>query len=298
MQLGILGMELHPAAERLDLVLVEHLGQLVELDLCGGLLRPLLDAVLLLLDGARQAEELRVLVDLHQALVLGIGLQALGEDLLGLVEIAVLAIDIGELDVGVGRRRVADDLLDQALLGRELFLLELVELGLHGLGGVLDGLGLGSVVKRVVELGPLDGRGGREGVDLPVGVRVVWVEFLDVFPAGDGLGPALVGLVNGAGELEEVVVLALGRHLRDRVEQPDRQRSQVETLGRVCRDPRRSDVPGIIGEGILAVLERLVMLALPPGRLRLHQERLVLHPHQHPDFLRIVGEFPPLDHAQ
>ena len=60
-------MELDPAAERLDLVLVEHLGQLVELDLGGGVLGMLLHAMRLALDGPLQAADLRVLVDRHQA---------------------------------------------------------------------------------------------------------------------------------------------------------------------------------------------------------------------------------------
>ena len=46
---------------------------------------------------------------------------------------------LGQFEVGVDRRRVGHDLLDQALLGRELLLLEPLELGLHRLGGVLGG---------------------------------------------------------------------------------------------------------------------------------------------------------------
>ena len=104
-QLGILGVELHAAAKRLDLVLVEHLVQLVELGLGAGVLGILLHALLLAVPGLFQAADLRVLVDRRQTVVVGIGLEALGQDLLGLVEIAVLPIDVGQLDVGVNGRR-------------------------------------------------------------------------------------------------------------------------------------------------------------------------------------------------
>ena len=96
------------------------------------------------------------------------------------------------------------------------------------------------------------------------------------------------------GELEEVDVLALGRHLLDRLEEPLRQAPEPELLGRLGRHPRRRDVPGIVGEGVLAELQRLVMLPLRPRRLGPHQDRLVLGPDQHPDLRRVVVELLPL----
>ena len=182
-------MQLDAAAKRLDLVLVEHLGQLVELDLGAGVLRMLQHALRLALDRPLQAADLRVLVDRLQRLVVGIGLEALGQDLLGLVEIAVPAIDVGQLEVGVDRLGVGHDLLDQPLLGRELLLLEPLELGFPRLGRLGRGRG-GSLVQRVVEPGPLDRRAGREGVDLAVGVLVVGMKLLDLLPAARWPSPS------------------------------------------------------------------------------------------------------------
>ena len=60
---------------------------------------------LLAVPGLFQAADLRVLVDRRQAVVVGIGLEAFGQDLFRLVEIAAPAINLGELDVGMHGRR-------------------------------------------------------------------------------------------------------------------------------------------------------------------------------------------------
>ena len=138
-------------------------------------------------------------------------------------------------------------------------------------------------VQRVVEAGPLDRAGGGKRVDLPVGVLVVGAELLDLLPAGDGLLPALVDLVNVGRELEEVDVL---RDRLDRFHEPLRQHQHPGLLGRLGRHPRCPDVPGIVDERVLAQLDRVAVISLRSSRFGAHQKRLVLGPDQHPDLAR------------
>ncbi len=113
--------------------------ELIELGLGAGVLGVLEHALALALLGSLQAADLRIFVDRHEAGVVGVGLEPLGQDLFGLFEIAVVAIELGELDIGMDGLGVADDFLDQALLGRELFLLEPFELGVQRLGRLGSG---------------------------------------------------------------------------------------------------------------------------------------------------------------
>ena len=80
-------MEFDAPAKRLDLVLVEHLVQLVELGLGGGVFSILLHALLLAVPRLFQTADLRVLVDRSQTVVVGIGFTAFRQDFFRLVEI-------------------------------------------------------------------------------------------------------------------------------------------------------------------------------------------------------------------
>ncbi len=149
-------VQVHPPAERLDLVLVEHLGQLVELDLGSRVVGPFADDLGLFLDRTFQAADLGVLESGQKDRIAGVGLDAFGQHFLGLIQVAALPIEVGQVEIGVNRLGVAQNVLDEPLLGRELLLFEPIELGVERLAGLDRGLGV--AVERVLQSGALDRR--------------------------------------------------------------------------------------------------------------------------------------------
>ncbi len=134
MHAGIVGMQLGTPAKRLNFIFVIHFGQLVELRFGAGVFGMLKHLLRLAFNRPFQAVDLGVFIDRMQRRVVGVGLEALREHLLGLVEIAVAAIDFGQVEIGVDSLGVGEDFFDQALLRGKLLVLEPVELGCLRLG--------------------------------------------------------------------------------------------------------------------------------------------------------------------
>ncbi len=69
-------------------------------------------------------------------------------------------------------------------------------------------------------------------------------------------------------------------------------------LGRLGRDPRRPDVPGIVDERVLAQFDGVGVIPLRSSRFGAHQERLILGADQHSYLAGIAIELASLDPPQ
>ena len=242
-----------------------------------------------------QAADLSVFIDRLQPRVSVVGLQPLRKHLLGLVVITPPAIDVGQIEIRVHGLGIGENVLDQSLLRAELLLFEPLQVGRHRLGRWGGRGRRGTVVQRVVELGPLDRRAGRKRIDLAVGVLIVGMQLLHHLPALDRLGPALVVLEHPRRVFQEIHVLGDRDH---RVDQPLGQLQIVQPNCRFRSQPSRPHVPRVVHECVFTQLKGFREFLFRACSPRPQQQRLVLGTDEHADLARVVAELPPLNPAQ
>ena len=257
------GLSGDPAAEFLDLVVGQQLRDLVELGLGGGVVGPLLEPLRARLDGPLHAADLDLGVGLRGASAsLGLALMPWARIFSASSSWLRIAVVLGQVQVGPDLVGFVLDLLQPAApRGVSCSSLSRSSLAARGPRPARRPARR-PLVERLVQARPLDRGAGRQGVDLAVGVLVVRVELLDPLPAGDRLVPVLVQLVDvgqrggrsrrrwpGPGPTPE----PLGQRADSRAARPPR------------RLARRGDVPGVVGEGLLADLQRLRILPLRPA---------------------------------
>ena len=148
---------------------------------------------------------------------------------------------------------------------------------------------------------------GGQVVDLLAGLLVGRQHELELLPAPDGL-LVVVGEfqeVRGGAE-EPLVLLALGD---DRLDQILGDLLRTEVLRRLGLEPevllsrlgrvhRGDEVPGALGQDLLAEVERLRPLVPGFGHGDFHPESLELQPDHPADLGGVVAELPPLDAAE